>query len=213
VSDDSEIILASRSPRRKELLKAAGVPFLAHPVATEEVEYPGEPDRTAAVNSEAKAAEARGLFPERVILAADTVVCLGRILGKPADLNEARVMLSHLSGRSHFVHTAVTVTVPTRGLSETRVAVSRVKMKDLGPGTIEKYLRLVDPLDKAGGYAIQEEGEMLIRGISGSLTNIIGLPLELLAELFQFFRETRNLSDRLKTAAGDCRLDWLSPSG
>lgn len=207
-----EIILASRSPRRKELLRAAGLPVLYHHVSTEEVEFPGEPDRTAAVNSAAKAAAARRLFPEPAILAADTVVYLDRLLGKPAGPEEARRMLSHLSGRVHTVHTAVTVSSPSQKYPATRIAVSRVEMKEYGPETIAEYLRKVDALDKAGAYGIQEHGDLLVRGIEGSLTNIIGLPLELLAELFQFFRETRDFSDRLKAAAEDCRLDWLAPS-
>lgn len=213
MSADIEIILASRSPRRKELLKAAGVPFLAHHVSAEEVEYPGQPDRTAADNSEMKADAAGRLYPERVILAADTVVFLDILLGKPAGLPDARRMLSLLSGRAHTVHTAVTVALPSRHLNETRVAVSRVEMKNFGLETIEEYLRKVDVLDKAGAYGIQEHGELLIRGIEGSLTNIIGLPLELAAELFRFLPETKDLSGRLKTAAENFRLDWLAPPG
>ncbi|MDP8235415.1 MAG: Maf family protein [Candidatus Erginobacter occultus] len=211
MSGDIEIILASRSPRRKELLAAAGVPFLAYHVSAEEVEYPGQPARTAAANSEMKAAAAGRIYPERVILAADTVVFLDVLLGKPAGLPEARRMLSLLSGRAHTVHTAVTVAIPSRDLNETRVAVSRVEMKKFGPETIEEYLRLANPMDKAGAYGIQEHGELLIRGIRGSLTNIIGLPLEVAAELFRLFRETGDLPARLKTAAENCRLDWLAP--
>lgn len=204
-----EIILASRSPRRKDLLKASGVPFYYHHVSAEEVEFPGEPDRTAAVNSEAKAAEARRLFPERPILAADTVVYLDRLLGKPADLDDARRMLARLAGRVHTVHTAVTLSSPSQKHPATRIAVSRVEMKEYGPETIEDYLRRVETLDKAGAYGIQEHGDLIVRRVEGSLSNIIGLPLELVAELFQFFRETRDLSGRLKTAAENCRLDWL----
>jgi septum formation protein len=158
-----------------------------------------------------KATTAGRLYPGRVILAADTVVFLDILLGKPAGLHDARWMLSLLSGRAHTVHTAVTVSAPSRPVAETLVAVSQVEMKDFGPETIEEYLNLADSLDKAGAYGIQEHGELLIRGIRGSLTNIIGLPLELAAELFQLFPETRDLSARLKTAAENCRLDWLAP--
>lgn len=208
MSGDIEIILASRSPRRKELLTAAGVPFLSHHVSAEEVEYPGRPDRTAAVNSEMKAAAAGRLHPERVILAADTVVFLGMLLGKPAGLDDARRMLARLSGRTHSVHTAVTVLAPFRGQSATRVALSRVTMKEFGPAAIEEYLGLADPLDKAGGYGIQEHGELLIAGIEGSLTNIIGLPLELLAELFDLFPETAAFSGRLRETAARRAASW-----
>lgn len=196
-----EIILASRSPRRQELLRAAGVPFVSHHVSTEEVEYPESPDRTAVANSAAKAAEAWRLYPGRVILAADTVVFLDRVLGKPAGLAEARRMLSLLSGRTHSVHTAVTVSVPSRKRPLTRVAVSRVEMKKFGRETIEKYLRRADPFDKAGGYGIQEHGKLLIREVEGSLTNVIGLPLELVAELFDLFPEVRDFSSHLRAAA------------
>ena len=205
------IVLASRSPRREALLKFAGVPFVAHPVAEEEVEYPGLPARTAAVNSKLKATAAGRIYPERVILAADTVVFLEELMGKPADLDEARRMLSLLSGRIHSVHTAVTVALPSRAWSGTRVAVSRVEMKNFGPETIEHYFRRVDPLDKAGGYAIQEEGEMLIRRIEGSLSNVIGLPLEALRGLCSFRPEASPLTPRLQAAAESCRLSWLAP--
>ncbi len=208
-----EIILASRSPRRQALLRAAGVPFLARPLAVAEVEYPGLPVRTATVNSEMKAAAARRIFPEPVILGADTVVYLDRILGKPPDAAAARWMLTHLSGRTHTVHTAVTVIAPARSWSETRVAVSRVTMKEFGPEQIEEYLSRVDPLDKAGGYAIQEEGDLLIRGIEGSLTNIIGLPLKMLAEMVEGVPAIRDLARSLRVAAESYRLDWLAPTG
>ena len=201
MSGDIEIILASRSLRRKRLLEKAGVPFIAHQVDVAEIEYPGLPDQTAAANSEMKAAAAARLCPERVILAADTVVFLGMLLGKPAGLEDARRMLALLSGRTHSVHTAVTVLAPFREQSATRVAVSRVTMRDYGRETIEEYLRRADPLDKAGAYGIQEHGDLLVRNVEGSLSNVIGLPLELLAELFGFFQETKDLSDRLKTAA------------
>lgn len=203
-----EIVLASQSPRRQDLLRTAGVPFICRPVAADEVEWAGSPDRTATVNSEMKAAAAHRLYPGRVIVAADTVVFLDRLLGKPSDLADARRMLRLLSGRTHTVHTAVTVVVPSRAESETRVAVSRVTMKEFSQATIEEYLGLVDPLDKAGGYGIQEYGELLIRGIEGSLTNITGLPLELLAELFALFSETEVYSARLWASAERLAAAW-----
>ncbi len=195
------IVLASRSPRRKELLEAAGVPFVLHPVSAGEVEYPGHPARTVAVNSEAKAAAAEALFSGRVILAADTVVFLGRVLGQPAGLDGARKILGHLSGRTHSVHTAVTVSAPSRVRPVTRVAVSRVTMKAYGRGTIEEYIRRADPLDKAGAYGIQEYGELLVSRVEGSLTNVIGLPLETVAEIFALLPETRGCVGRLRGEA------------
>ncbi len=204
----SEIVLASRSPRRHDLLRSAGVPFICRPVMADEVEWAGGPDQTATVNSEMKAVAARRLYPDRVIVAADTVVFLDRLLSKPADLNDARRMLRLLSGRTHTVHTAVTVVVPSRAESETRVAVSRAAMREFSRATIEEYLGLVDPLDKAGGYGIQDYGELLIRGIEGSLTNIIGLPLELLAELFTLFSETEVYSARLWALAERLAAAW-----
>ena len=177
------------------------MPFELHPVSTEEVECPGRPGRTASVNSEAKAAEAGRRFPGRVILAADTVVFLDRVLGKPAGLDEARKMLEHLSGRTHTVHTAVTVSGPSRPRPVTRIAVTRVEMKDYGPETVEEYIRRADPLDKAGAYGIQEHGELLVSRVEGSLTNVIGLPLETVADIFELFPETRDYAVRLRGEA------------
>ncbi len=177
------------------------MPLELHPVAAGEVEYPSAPGRTAAVNAEAKAAEAKRHFPGRLILAADTVVFLDRVLGKPAGLDEARKMLEHLSGRTHTVHTAVTVSAPSHSSPVTRIAVTRVEMKDYGPETIEEYIRRADTLDKAGAYGIQEHGELLVRRVEGSLTNVIGLPLETVADIFELFPETRDYAVRLRGEA------------
>ena len=125
--------------------------------------------------------------PEDLIVAADTVVWFGgRFFGKPANLDEARVMLSSLVGRTHEVVTGVVI----GNLSDRREFAehSLVTFHDLGPQAIEDYLSFINPLDKAGGYAAQDDGGRLIANIQGSLSNVIGLPMERLSEVLREFQ-------------------------
>jgi nucleoside triphosphate pyrophosphatase len=186
-----KIVLASQSQRRRELLGSAGVPFEAVVPEVEEIDLPGRPEDTVRFNSKAKAEWGSISYPDSIIIAADTVVFLKRIMGKPETITQAREMLMELSGRTHRVYTAVTVILPSGESSSTGVAVSRVTIKRLDEGIISEYLKLVDPLDKAGGYAIQEYGEMLIDKCEGSFSNVIGLPMELLGEMLGKYPETR----------------------
>jgi len=206
------LLLASASPRRSELLKAAGVRFSVIRCQVKEKEFAGRPASTARFNAERKALIAARRRPEAVVIAADTVVFRGKILGKPADRAEARRMLEVLSGRTHRVYTAVTVIFPGGRKKITRVAMSQVKMKKLQPETISAYLRLVNTLDKAGAYAIQEHGRMLIDKISGSFTNVVGLPLELLKQILpELPRFSENLLERgFPSSAG---ITGLCPQG
>jgi nucleoside triphosphate pyrophosphatase len=185
------IILASQSQRRMELLGAAGVPFEVVAPEVEEIGISDRPEDTVRFNSKAKAEWAARVYPDSVIIAADTVVFLDRIMGKPETMIQARDMLMKLSGRTHTVYTAVTVIIPSGESAATRVANSRVTMKKLNEEIISEYLQLVDPLDKAGGYAIQEYGEMLIDKCEGSFSNVIGLPMEVLGEMLGKYPETR----------------------
>ncbi|MFH1037150.1 MAG: nucleoside triphosphate pyrophosphatase [PVC group bacterium] len=206
-----KIVLATRSPRRKALLAFAGVPFVTCSSTDDEVIYPCLPAKTARHNAEAKATRGAREYPGAIVLAADTVVYLDKIFGKPENPAGAREMLRKLSGRTHAVHTAVALIYPRAGPAKIRVAVSRVTMRKLDEKTISRYLRLVNPLDKAGGYAVQEHDEILIEKIEGSLSNVIGLPLEVLAELFGCFPETRRYASRLKAAAETYRLNASAP--
>ena len=193
-----KIILASRSLRRRELLAAAGVVFEAIDPDVEEVDITGQPEDTVRFNSRAKAEWGSTLYPDSVIIGADTVVFLNRIMGKPETISRAREMLMELSGRTHTVYTAVTVILPSGGSPATGVDLSRVTMKTLDDEVISEYFRLVDPLDKAGGYAIQEYGNLLIGKYDGSLSNVIGLPMKMLGEMMGKYPELRRYAELIK---------------
>lgn len=178
------LILASASPRRRELLKKLGLPFQVETAPVEE--HPGQQltgRETALWNAHRKALAVARRFPSDVVLGADTVVCLGHILfGKPADLEEAARFLRALSCRTHEVITGVCLLrlrpFRQRLFSET----SLVTFKPLSPEDIAAYHARVNPLDKAGAYAIQEEGDRIIERVEGSWSNIVGLPVERLRE-------------------------------
>jgi nucleoside triphosphate pyrophosphatase len=193
-----KIILASQSQRRKELLARSGMPFAAITPDVEEIDIPDRPEDTVRINSAAKAEWGRRSYPDSVIIGADTVVFLDRIMGKPETMARARQMLMELSGRTHAVYTAVTVILPSGRDAATGVALSRVTVKELDDEVISEYFRLVNPLDKAGGYAIQEYGETLIEKCEGSFSNVIGLPMEILGEMLEKYPETRRYSEMIK---------------
>ena len=176
------VVLASQSPRRRELLASVGVSVEVRPSTTDESVLPGEiPDayvrRLAREKAEAVPAEAGEL-----VLAADTAVVLGReILGKPRDEADARRMLRALSGSTHVVLTGVHARVrpgPAGQIrSETIAVSSAVRFVTLSDERIAWYVATGEPLDKAGAYAVQGAGGSLVRGIAGSVSNVVGLPL------------------------------------
>jgi septum formation protein len=179
------LVLASASPRRLELLKNAGWPVEVDVSGAEEIEdHSMSPDTLALENARLKWSAIASRRPQDFIVAADTVVWLGgRFYGKPADLSKARKMLASLVGRTHQVVTGVVV-----GSSSASVEFSELSMvtfHDLTPESIEAYLGSIHPLDKAGGYAAQDDGGRLIEKIEGSLSNVIGLPMERLAEVLK----------------------------
>ena len=173
------IILASSSPRRRDLLAEAGVSFRVEPSAGEEIhdlEIPAA--ELTESNARSKAIEVSVRFPDDLVLGADTLVVVDdHPLGKPADLAEAAAMLERLSGRSHEVVTGVCL---ARGgtVVECFHVVTMVSFGVLDADTVARYHGLVDPLDKAGAYAIQECAELLGAEVEGSLANVIGLPVE-----------------------------------
>ncbi len=170
------IVLASASPRRKQLLESAGVEFVVRAGDIDETEQPGERPRAYALRvAQAKALAVNAAFDE-VVLAADTTVALGmKILGKPLTAERARTTLRQLSGRTHQVHTAVVVRVGTRSVH--RVVTTAVRFRELNEGEIERYVATGEPLDRAGGYAIQGGGGSLVDRVTGSYTAVVGLPL------------------------------------
>ncbi|SDT99587.1 septum formation protein [Verrucomicrobium sp. GAS474] len=187
------LLLASSSPRRREIIASLGVPFeVAGGIPfTERAERDNvalSPGELAWYNALGKALTAARLHPLRTILTADTVVSLdARVLGKPADRREAEAALRALSGRTHLVQTAYVLVFPTPEGERPRftgdVEKTEVTFHRLTPAAIARYLDAVDVSDKAGSYAIQERGEELVRGIRGSFSNVVGLPVEAVSRL------------------------------
>jgi len=179
------LVLASASPRRRTLLESLGVEFVQRPAAVDETPWTGEtPKRYVERLAADKArAEAR---PGEVVLAADTTVVLeGRLLGKPADAPEARAMLSSLAGRWHEVFSGVALFDPERGELAQGVERSRVRIAPLTGAEIDWYVATGEPFDKAGGYAIQGRGALLVETIEGNYTNVVGLPMPTVYRLFR----------------------------
>ena len=174
------LILASASPRRRELLAELGVAFdVVVADVTEHEEASTDPRIMVAHNAALKADWVAARHPDALVLGADTTVFIdGQALNKPADAAEARAMLRRLSGRTHTVFTGLAVRRGRDGLAIDERMASEVTFKLLDEATIETYLSRVNTLDKAGGYAIQEQSGLIVAGYRGSFSNIIGLPLE-----------------------------------
>jgi len=182
------IVLASASPRRAELLRAAAIAFEIHPADVDEDVHDGEsPDAYVLRVAEAKARAVSSRFPDRVILAADTTVVLDEhILGKPRDLSDARRMLAMLSGRVHEVLSGVCVIGPAHsGHYDGRLARTSVEFARLTDEEIEDYVATGEPMDKAGAYAIQGLASRFVTRIDGSYSNVVGLPVALVYEMLR----------------------------
>lgn len=180
-----KIVLASASPRRRDLLLEHGFEIVVSPaIGVEEI----APDyftisETTLFNAKKKAVAVAQENPDALVLGADTLVALdGATLGKPQDLREAKKMLARLSGRTHEVFTGVWLMRISSGKMYGFVEVSRVKFRSLTAKEIERYIELVNPLDKAGAYAAQTNEMNVIERIEGSKSNVIGLPMETLEE-------------------------------
>ena len=174
------LILASASPRRRELLAGLGVPFEVMPAEVVEHESPdSDPREMVRHNAAIKAEWVAARRPEALVLGADTTVFIdGVVLNKPRDVAAARAMLGRLSGCTHTVYTGLAVRRQRDRLAIDGGVASEVTFKSLDAAVIARYLSLVNPLDKAGAYAIQEETDLIIAGWRGSFTNIMGLPVE-----------------------------------
>ena len=175
----ARMILASESPRRRELLAAVGVPFRVVPSGIDEVPRAGESPlrfvRRAALDKGEAVAER---YPSSFVLSADTIVLAGgRILGKPRDRAEARRMLSRLAGHEHKVHTAICLLCRERGYRDLATEVTRVRFRPLTAAEIAAYARTGECDDKAGAYAAQGAGMLLIDRVAGSFSNVVGLPM------------------------------------
>ncbi|HLH52371.1 MAG TPA: Maf family protein [Verrucomicrobiae bacterium] len=180
------IVLASASPRRAELLRQLGVQFK---VAVSNIPEVHHEELTALevvqINAYRKARSVAKKFPDSLVLGADTLVYLDtRLFGKPATLEDAYQMLEQLQGRTHYVVTALCLLHLREHRQRVTAERTSVTFRTLDSSAIRRYLNHVNPLDKAGGYAIQEHGDLIVEDLSGSYSNVVGLPLErLTAEL------------------------------
>ena len=179
------IVLASASPRRAELLRAAGFSFVVDAVDIDESMLPGEtPEAHVRRLARAKAQAGAARHPHETVLAADTVVAVdGRILGKPRDAVDATAMLTALSGRVHYVYTAVAVAED--GAVRDEVDVSAVTFARMAPGDIAAYVASGEPHDKAGAYAIQGWAARFILRLEGSYSGVVGLPVAVVHRLLK----------------------------
>lgn len=182
-AEEPVLVLASASPRRQHLLAEYGYRALIQPTQVEESDasWLSVPELVL-LNARRKSAALWEKCPGGLILGADTLVCLdGKAFGKPVDLAEAFDMLSRLSGRTQQVYSGVCLALPGRSVFASFVEETQVTFLSLDPAQISHYLTLINPLDKAGGYAAQEHGDKIIASVSGSWTNVLGLPMERLA--------------------------------
>ena len=174
-----QLILASQSPRRRYLLRKAGLVFQVIPSGVDEGDVPlTEPAAYVKALARAKAEDVASRHPDAWVIGADTVVLIGGdILGKPGSRREAREMLRQLSGQTHQVHTGYALCCRDAGRMITDAVKTDVRFKSLSEAEIEWYIQTGEPFDKAGAYAIQGLGTFLVRSISGSYTNVVGLPV------------------------------------
>ena len=178
------VILASASPRRSQLLASMDIEFEVVPSHVEELidGYDFIPDLCEA-NARIKAEPIADMHPECLVIAADTMVYLeDTLFGKPTDIDDAHRMLTRLQGRTHQVTTGVSLIYHNEEISKSFSVITNVTFLSLDAGQISEYLANIDPLDKAGGYAIQEHKQMIAKRVSGSVSNVVGLPVERLKE-------------------------------
>jgi len=185
------VILASGSPRRREMLDAVGLRFevIASAVAELEHDENGSPGETVVCNAVEKARDvARRIDGDALVVGADTLVFVGgRALGKPASLDDARAMLRTLSGVTHQVYTGVAVVRSRDGWEGTGHEVTDVTFRDLSTEDIDSYLARVDPHDRAGAYTVDGPGSLLVARFDGCFYNVLGLPMVLLDTLLRRF--------------------------
>jgi septum formation protein len=178
ISTENPLVLASNSPRRKSLLQQIALPFRSLPSHVEEDHVPGEPSTRARLLAEEKAKAVYPKSKENWILGADTIVVIGeRVLGKPMDEEDARSMLFLLSGKEHEVITGFCLLNPSGEVAHSEAVTTLVKIKPLSEKEIDAYVATSEPFGKAGSYAIQGLAAFLVESISGSYTNVVGLPV------------------------------------
>lgn len=184
------LILASASPRRRYLLEQMGVRFKVHPAEVEEHEEPDScPRETVLHNARIKAEHVAAQLPDELVLGCDTIVALGdEVLHKPPTMDAAVAMLEKLSGRTHTVYTGICLKSERGGIDQARYVRSKVTFRKLTRAKIDEYFSIVNPLDKAGAYGIQEGRELIIANVMGSVNNVMGLPTEFLYSLLNVMK-------------------------
>jgi septum formation protein len=181
-----ELILASSSPRRQELLREIGIPFQVHAANINEDQLAGEAPIAYALRlAQEKAQVVSKQYPQSYVLGADTIVVIdGEVLGKPIDDADAARILRRLSGRTHEVTTAVSLVAPGT-LAETRASTTKVYFREIAEAEIQQYVAGGEPMDKAGAYAIQGGASRWTDRIEGEFSNVVGLPLSLVTEMLK----------------------------
>jgi septum formation protein len=184
---EPRLVLASASPRRRELLAELGVPFLVDPADVDETPRAGDAAEEVARDLARRKALAVAARTDLPVLAADTLVVAadGGLLGKPAGAADARAMLRRLSGTTHQVLTGVCLVAARGGAIRDALGVTGVTMRPLADAEIEAYASSGEPYGKAGGYAIQERGDRFVTRVDGSWSNVVGLPMELVRDLLR----------------------------
>jgi septum formation protein len=182
-----QLVLASSSPRRHDLLALLRIPFEVQTPTFEEQLMPGLPPLDQVAQFALRKAQSVAIVrPEALVLGSDTIVELdGSVLGKPRDLQEARTMLTRMVGRSHLVRTAAAFCWGAMAIESVEVATTTVRMKMGDNQTLERYLATGESLGKAGSYSIQGLGGDLVERIDGDFTTVVGLPLKIVARLLR----------------------------
>lgn len=178
------LILASKSPRRRELLDLLGIDYTVYPAEINEGIDEADPEILVKKLASLKADHVAKIHPKDFVLAADTIVCLGdKVLGKPKDAEDARAMLTLLSGKTHNVYTGVALKSLEHRFAKIISVATEVDFRAISPDEIEFYIASQEPFDKAGGYGIQGFAGVFVTAIRGSYHNVVGLPLAQTAQL------------------------------
>jgi septum formation protein len=183
------IVLASGSPRRRDLMEALGVKYeVVVSRYREDAELKSYPSRVVMTHAQRKVQDVAQRVTRGVVVGADTIVYhRGRVYGKPRDLAEARNMLRQLQGQTHAVYTGLALYDVARDKLAVDYVRTRVVMRTLDDAQIDRYFQLVNPLDKAGGYAIQEAAGVIVERVDGCYYNVIGFPVAKLDEMLRGF--------------------------
>lgn len=181
-----KIILASQSPRRKYLLRKNGFHVLVQPSQSTEHTHLKKPSALVKANAKLKARDIARAFTDGCILGADTIVyCRGKIIGKPRNRKEAARFLQRLQGKNHYVYTGVCLIWPKRKKIITFYDKTKITFKPMSRNAIRLYHKYVNPLDKAGAYAIHQKTSMILEKCEGSFSNVVGLPVEKLKKVLR----------------------------